>query len=117
MIDIGRIVELSETAEVVEDTTGYTAYSIATLVNKVLEQIGVDDRISPQQVYNDSNNGRINGVKPDKDQKVRYTEDEVEHYAAKLVASRTRVVRSVIEELPEQDEDLDDEDLDADAKS
>jgi hypothetical protein len=115
-INIERIVKLAETVEVGQDEVeGYTAYAIAGVINETLAALGEDFKVNPQQLYNDSVNGRINGVKAVKGTKVRYTEDEVELYVAKFVAKHmgtgTRV--SIETEMPPAEVDLEDIDEDA----
>lgn len=102
-INIARIVELAETIEVDEETDAvYTSFAIAKVINETFAALGVDLVIDSQYTYNDSRNGKINGVKSVKGGKTRYTKDEVELYVAKFVASRVRGTK-VLAEQPEQE--------------
>jgi hypothetical protein len=104
-IDIARIVALAETVEPLEDEKeGYTAHKISKVINETFATLGVELTIDPQYTYNDSRNGKINGVKSVKGEKTRYTEVEVEQYVAKFVASRVRGTK-VLAELPDTTED------------
>lgn len=84
MIEISRIVELSETIETETDeaTDGTTPYGVAKIVNDVFVAIGSTCRIASQMMYQYAKAGRINGVKNAK----RFTDEEVETFVAKFVA-------------------------------
>jgi hypothetical protein len=105
-VSIDRIVELSETVKVDEETTGYTGYGIAKVINDTFKALGSDVTVTPQHVYNDATNGKVNGVKGAK----RFTDDEVETYVAKFVASRVRNTTNTVAELDENEKTGWDED-------
>jgi hypothetical protein len=116
-INVDRIVALAETVEVVDETEGYTGYGIAKVINDTLKQLGVAAEVTPHAVYNDSRNGRIDGVKHVAGEKVRYTEEQVTLYAAKFVAKRVGRTTNAAEEpngWEESDVDQAQEIVDAD---
>jgi hypothetical protein len=88
-INIADIISRSETIEVEETTDGVTAYYVYQTAKKVFDQLGLPfvngkgNEITSQSFYNDSRNGKINGVKGGGDR--RYTEDEVTYYIATLI--------------------------------
>jgi hypothetical protein len=102
-INVNRIVTLSETVKVDEEVDGYTGFAIARIANETLKELDLVADISPHAVYNDAHSGRINGRKYAAGELMRYTENEVEHYVAKLVAKKMHK-NSVVQELPEPDQ-------------
>src|ERR1700755_2256881 len=89
MIDTNRILALAETVECDQDSNGSTAFGVATVANQVFEELGLDVSFKPQYMYNESRNGKIDGVKHAAGEKVRFTDEQVELYVAKLVAKHT----------------------------
>lgn len=84
MINIDNILALSETVEIEEvETDGITPYGVWKITKEVFGKVGIEFTLAPQMFYNYAKNGKINGVKGTK----RYSEDEVEIFVAKMIAS------------------------------
>jgi hypothetical protein len=88
MIDINKIVELSETIEIDETESlgeGTTPYGVWKVLTEVLRKVGIPtDKVTPQMMYNYAKNGRIDGKKGSK----RYSDETVEAFVAKFVARK-----------------------------
>lgn len=96
-IDINALAAQAETAEPIQSrsrtdyqTEGFTPYAIWKLIGEVLDNLGRPELKGPsQELYNYSKQGRINGRKPEAD-KPRYTQDEVEKFIPRFVASKIK---------------------------
>ena len=55
----------------------YTAYAVATLINRVLDEAGIDRQIPTQMMYNYTRNGMIAKGKKGSAANIRYTPNEV----------------------------------------
>lgn len=96
MIDISKIQQLSATVEIDEVESGATAYGVWKIAKEVFATLGIEFgkvvdgkfvETTSQTFYNYAKNGKINGVK---NSKGRFTDDEIEIFIAKLIASKTR---------------------------
>jgi hypothetical protein len=66
------------------DTEEFTSYQVHSVLNKVLEIVGLEYRVRPQMMYNYSKNGLISGIKGQK----RYDRDQVLRFVEKFVSKR-----------------------------
>jgi len=68
-------------------SSNITAYAIASLINKALDEAGRTDlRIRPQMMYNYAKNGLI--VKGQTATDARYSQDQADAFVQKFVANR-----------------------------
>ena len=67
-------------------TAEYTAYAVATLVNRILTDLDIDRQIPTQMMYNYTRNGMIAKGKKGSAANIRYTSDEVAAFLNKWFA-------------------------------
>ena len=89
-INLSNIISLSETVEVKAETNGTTAYGVYAIAKEVFATLGLDfvnskgGELKSQAFYNYAKNGKING---NKNSAQRYTDEEVENFVARMIAT------------------------------
>lgn len=89
MIDISKITKMAESAEVLESVSedGTSAYGVWKVAKDTYEAVGLEFTATSQMFYNYAKSGKINGTKSSTQ---RYTDDEVEYFVARLIATELK---------------------------
>jgi hypothetical protein len=87
------VLEVPTLPEIVAELVGteqkeFTAYSVATFVNKTFEVLGNEKRVPPQMMYNYTRNGLVAKGKKGKATDIRYSNDEVQAFVNKYVGKQ-----------------------------
>lgn len=87
MIDINKIISISETIEVEETSDGTSAYGVWKIARDIFAELKIEFSATSQMFYNYAKTGKINGVK---DSKQRFSDDEIENFVALLIAKASK---------------------------
>jgi hypothetical protein len=77
--------------EIVGEKSEYTAYSIATIINKVFEATLTDKKIPTQMMYQYTRNGMIVKGKKGAASEIRYTVEEVNAFVNKYTSKHVDI--------------------------